>query len=354
MPAAFHVAHTADFYDAAGKLKFKDIGTEVLAAHAHIQTSLLAEHRPHLDAEQIRQANGVVVLTPQVTSRTFEGNPDLLAIGRFGVGYDSVDVAACTQADVLIYITSGAVNRSVAEATIGWMIALSHHTMAKDRLVRQLQWNERPKFMGRDLREHTFGAVGLGGIARETIRLLGAFGMNPPIAFDPFVTPDAAREMGVELVALPELMQRADFVSIHCPLSAETRDLIGARELALMKPEAFLINTARGGIVNEAALYEALKHRRIAGAAIDCFDIEPVVSPHPFAELDNVLLAPHAIAWTDELFRDIGRAVCQGMVDLSQGRRPRGAINPEVFDRPGFKEKWVRLRVNSHNEEGTR
>lgn len=347
MPAAFHVAHTADFYDAAGKLKFKDIGTEVLAAHAHIQTSLLAEHRPHLDAEQIRQANGVVVLTPQVTARTFEGNPDLLAIGRFGVGYDSVDVAACTQADVLIYITSGAVNRSVAEATIGWMIALSHHTMAKDRLVRQLQWNERPKFMGRDLREHTFGAVGLGGIARETIRLLGAFGMNPPIAFDPFVTPEAAREMGVELVPLPELMQRADFVSIHCPLSPETRDLIGTKELALMKPEAFLINTARGGIVNEAALYEALKNRRIAGAAIDCFDIEPVVSPHPFAELDNVLLAPHAIAWTDELFRDIGRAVCQGMVDLSQGRRPRGAINPEVFDRPGFREKWARLRVNS-------
>lgn len=347
MPAAFHVAHTADFYDAAGKLKFKDIGTEVLAAHAHIQTSLLAEHRPHLDAEQIRQANGVVVLTPQVTARTFEGNPDLLAIGRFGVGYDSVDVAACTQADVLIYITSGAVNRSVAEATIGWMIALSHHTMAKDRLVRQLQWNERPKFMGRDLREHTFGAVGLGGIARETIRLLGAFGMNPPIAFDPFVTPEAAREMGIELVPLPELMQRADFVSIHCPLSPETRDLIGTKELALMKPEAFLINTARGGIVNEAALYEALKNRRIAGAAIDCFDIEPVVSPHPFAELDNVLLAPHAIAWTDELFRDIGRAVCQGMVDLSQGRRPRGAINPEVFDRPGFREKWARLRVNS-------
>jgi phosphoglycerate dehydrogenase-like enzyme len=348
MPAStFHVAHTADFYDGAGKLKFKDIGTDVLAAHAHIRTSLLKEHRPHLDADQIRQANGVVVLTPQVSARTFEDNPDLLAIGRFGVGYDSVDVAACTQAEVVIYITSGAVNRSVAEATIGWMIALSHHTMTKDRLVRQLQWNERAKYMGRDLREHTFGAVGLGGIARETIRLLAPFGMNPPIAFDPFVTPAAAREIGVELVSLPELMRLADFVSIHCPLSAETRDLIGEKELALMKPDAFLINTARGGIVSEKALYAALKNRRIAGAAIDCFDTEPVVTPHPFAELDNALLAPHSIAWTDELFRDIGRAVCQGMVDLSLGQKPRGAVNPEVFDRPGFKEKWARLRVNS-------
>ena len=346
MPAStFHVAHTADFYDTASKLKFKDIGTEVLAGQPHIQTSLLKEHRPHLDADQIRQANGVVVLTPRVTARSFEGNPDLLAIGRFGVGYDSVDVAACTQADVLIYITSGAVNRSVAEATIGWMIALCHHTMTKDRLVRQLQWNERAKYMGRDLREHTFGAVGLGGIARETLRLLAPFGMNPPIAFDPFLTPAAAKELGVELVTLPELMRRADFVSIHCPLSPETRDLIGAAELALMKPEALLINTARGGIVNAAALYEALKHQRIAGAAIDCFDTEPVVTPHAFAELDNVLLAPHSIAWTDELFRDIGRAVCQGMVDLSLGHQPRGAVNSEVFDRPSFEEKWQRVRV---------
>ncbi|MBI2506233.1 MAG: dehydrogenase [Candidatus Latescibacteria bacterium] len=348
MPSStFHVAHTADFYDEAGKLKFKDIGTQVLAAQPHIQTSVLKEHRPHLDAEQVRQANGVVVLTPQVTARTFAGNPDLLAIGRFGVGYDSVDVEACTQAEVLIYITAGAVNRSVAEATIGWMIALTHHTLVKDRLVRQLQWNERSKYMGRDLREHTFGAVGLGGIARETIRLLAPFGMNPPIAFDPFVAPAAAKELGVELVELPELMQRADFVSIHCPLSAETRNLIGARELALMKPEAYLLNTARGGIVDEAALYETLKHRCIAGAAIDCFAAEPVVAPHPFAEFDNVLLAPHSIAWTDELFRDIGQAVCQGMVDLSLGRKPRGAVNPAVFDRPGFEEKWARVRVNS-------
>jgi phosphoglycerate dehydrogenase-like enzyme len=160
------------------------------------------------------------------------------------------------------------------------------------------------------------------------------------------VDPATAKELGVEMVSLPELMQRADFVSIHCPLNAQTRDLIGPAELALMKPDAYLINTARGGIVNEKALYEALKSQRIAGAAIDCFDTEPVVSPHPFAELDNALLAPHSIAWTDELFRDIGRAVCQGMVDLSLGRKPHGAINPEVFDRPGFAEKWARVRVS--------
>ena len=139
-------------------------------------------------------------------------------------------------------------------------------------------------------------------------------------------------------------MAEADFVSIHCPLTEDTRNLIGARELALMKPDAYLLNTARGGIVNENALFAALQNKHIAGAAIDCFVDEPITAPHRFGVLDNVLLAPHCIAWTDEIFRDIGRAVCQGMVDLSRGRRPRDVINPEVFDRSGFQAKWQRLR----------
>jgi phosphoglycerate dehydrogenase-like enzyme len=117
-----------------------------------------------------------------------------------------------------------------------------------------------------------------------------------------------------------------------------------------MKPTAWLINTARGGIVDEDALYEALASRRIAGAALDVFAHEPVVEPHRLGKLDNVLLAPHSIAWTDELFRDIGRASCQGMLDLSLGRRPGGVVNPEVFDRPGFQAKWQRLRCADATE----
>jgi phosphoglycerate dehydrogenase-like enzyme len=110
-----------------------------------------------------------------------------------------------------------------------------------------------------------------------------------------------------------------------------------------MRPDAYLINTARGGIVDEDALYEALRQRRIAGAAIDCFLQEPVTWQHRFGELENVVLAPHSIAWTDELFRDIGRTVSRGLVALSRGRRPLGVVNPEVFDRPGFQQKWTRL-----------
>ena len=195
---------------------------------------------------------------------------------------------------------------------------------------------------GRELRDRTLGVIGLGGIGRKIIELLRGFGMNPPLAYDPFVAPETVAQSGVRLVGLEELLREADFVSIHCPLNDKTRGLIGARELAWMKPGAYLLNTARGGIVDEDALYTALKERRIAGAGIDCFAQEPVTSPHRFCELDNVLLAPHCLAWTEELFRDIGRAACQVMVDLSLGKPPHGVLNPEVLDRPRFQQKWSR------------
>jgi phosphoglycerate dehydrogenase-like enzyme len=191
------------------------------------------------------------------------------------------------------------------------------------------------------------GVIGLGGIARKLIELLAGWGMNPPIAFDPFISAEAAGKLGVRLVPLDELMKSADFVSLHCPLTDETRGLIGRRELSLMKPGAWLINTARGGIVDEDALFDALKNRQIAGAALDCFAQEPVTKPHRFGELDNVLLAPHSIAWTDELFRDIGHMACQGMLDLSEGRKPRGVLNPQVFDTSAFKDKWARFGSDS-------
>jgi phosphoglycerate dehydrogenase-like enzyme len=214
-------------------------------------------------------------------------------------------------------------------------------------LVRTGQWNERTKYMGRELRERTLGVIGLGGIARKLIELLRAFGMNPPLAFDPFAKPEMAASLGVRLVSLEELLRQSDFVSIHCPLTDETRSLIGKRELALMKLDAYLLNTARGGIVDEDAFYQALKERRIAGAALDCFAQEPVTAPHRFGELDNVLLAPHSIAWTNELFRDIGRAACQVMVDLSLGVKPRGVLNPELFERPAFQAKWKRFQKST-------
>jgi phosphoglycerate dehydrogenase-like enzyme len=340
----FRVAWTADFRHADGAPRFADVGLDVLAPHPHVEVGSFAEHRAEITPDQLAGLHGVIVLAPRVTAASLAGASELLAITRFGVGYDSVDVAACTRAAVLAIITAGAVDRSMAEATLAWMLALSHHVRAKDALVREARWDERSRFMGTELRDRTLGIVGLGGIGRALLALCGGFGMKTPIAFDPYLTADVAAQLGVERVSLDELLARADFVSVHCPLTEQTRGLIGAREVARMKPTAYLLNTARGGIVEEEALFDALKSRRIAGAALDCFVGEPLTAPPRFADLDNVLLAPHAIGWTEELFRDIGRAACQALADLSLGRRPRGVLNPEVFDRPGFAAKWQRWR----------
>ncbi len=340
---SFRVAFTADLFGDDGTPCYRDIGIDLLDAEPTIAHGPMADFQAELAADQLRGVNGAIVLAPRVTAASLVDANDLLAIARFGVGYDSVDVAACTEADVLLFIAAGAVDRSVAEATVSWMLALTHHVRAKDQLVRSGKWDRRSVYMGCELRGRTLGVIGLGGIGRTLVKLLSNFGMNQPLAFDPYVDERAAAECGVKLVSLDELLALADFVSVHCPLCHATRNLLGAAELAKMKPDAYLLNTARGGIVNEDALYRALAENRIAGAAIDCFVAEPIVRPHRFGELDNVLLAPHSIAWTHELFRDIGRAVCQGMIDISHGHRPRGIVNAEVFDRPSFLAKWSRL-----------
>ena len=342
-PNHFRLQLTADFYDSTGQPKFMDLGLDTFTNHSHIQVGQFQEHLPEITTEQLQDCHGAIVLTPQVTRHTVSQTDNLLGLCRFGVGYDNVDVDACTAAEVLVMITSGAVDRPVAEATIGWMLALTHHMLTKDRIVRDGTWDERTAYMGCELRDRTLGVIGLGGIGQQLISLLAGFGMQQPIAFDPFLPADVYAELGVRSVSLEELLGSADFVSLHCPLNDHTAGLIGTNQLALMKPDAYLINTARGGIVDEDALFNALKNRRIAGAALDCFDMEPVVKPHRFGQLKNVILAPHSIAWTGELFRDIGQTACQIMLDLSTGKQPSGVLNPDLLKRPSFREKWQRI-----------
>ncbi len=340
--SSFRVALTADFYNSDQQCHYPDIGLSLLA-EAGIPVQRFDRHRPIIEAGQWREAQGIICLTPRVTAASLTPSDDLLVIGRFGVGYDSVDVAACTASDVMLCIAAGAVDRPVAEATVGWIIALTHHIRTKDHLVRTGRWDDRNAYMGTELRDRTLGIVGCGGIGKAVLQLLSSFNMNRPLVYDPCLTAEAIAALGAEPVTLDDLLRRADFVSIHCPLNAQSRGLIAARELALMKPTAYLINTARGGIVDESALYAALCERRIAGAAIDCFEQEPILSPPKWATLDNVILAPHSIAWTHEMFRDIGRCACQVMIDLSQHRVPAGIVNREVLDRPSFQDKWRRL-----------
>lgn len=339
----FNIALTADFYDENGKARYAAFGLSVFDDHSSVAVSPFNTHLPEIGAEQLSGVNGVLVLTPRVTNDSLAQSDDLLIISRFGVGYDSVDVEACTDQDVMVTITRGAVDRPVAEATIAWMLALNHNVLQKDRLVRTGDWDGRSALMGSELRDKTLGVVGLGGIGQQLVTLVSGFGMSQPIAYDPFASDETFRELGVQRVSLEQLLSQSDFVSLHCPLTEDTTNLIGSDELSQMKSSAYLLNLARGGVVDEDALYEALLERRIAGAALDCFEEEPVTSPHRFGQLDNVILAPHSIAWTDELFRDIGEMGCRSLLDVSRGKVPHGLVNPAVLEKSSFQSKWQRL-----------
>jgi phosphoglycerate dehydrogenase-like enzyme len=339
----FRLGITADFFSPAGEPLYRDMGLSAAERHPAVEVVRLQDRSGELPAEELRGLNGVLVLTPRVTQASLAAADDLLVVARFGVGYDTVDVPACTERDVALSIAVGAVDRPVAEATVAWMLALTHQVRMKDRLIREARWDDRSQYMGSELRDRTLGIVGFGGIGRAVVDLLRGFGMQPPLVFDPFVEPKAIIEFGCRPATLDELVAGSDFVSLHCPLSDATRGLIGAAQIARMRPNAYLINTSRGGIVDEESLYAALVEKRIAGAALDCFVCEPLRSPPKFASLDNVLLAPHAIAWTDELFRDIGRTAVGGVLELVEGRLPRGIVNREVIERPDFQAKWARL-----------
>ncbi len=349
--ASFSLGFTADMIGPDGRVIFGNVADELLAGHPHIRAGWMQAHHPELGADQLRPFHAAVIGGANVTTQSLDDSADLLALARMGVGFDTVDIEACTDADVLVTITAGASDRPMAEAALTWMLALSHNLRIKDQLVRTGQWDQRTKYHGCELRERTVGIVGLGRIGLQLVKLLQGFGMNPPIAFDPVVDPAQAQAHGVKLVELDELMAHADFVTIHCPLTPQTHGLIGSDQIAQMKPTAYLINAARGGIVDEVALYDAIKGNCIAGAALDCFAEEPLPAPHPLCEFDNVILAPHCIGWTHELYRDMATSACQGIIDLSQGKAPHGMVNPQVLERPGFISKWQRLQVNGCGHE---
>ncbi len=335
----FRIGLTRDFLTPDGKLTYKDMGLRVLDAEPSVEYEFFPRHEPVVQLDQLQDYDAVISLAPRYTADSLRGVQRLAFLLRCGVGYDFVDVKACTENDVALFITVGAVNYSVAEATIMWMLALSHRMVAKDKLLREGRWTERVHYMGSELRGKTLGVVGMGGIGSNLVELLRGFGMKQTLVFDPYLKPERAAQCRVELVPLDRLMRESDFVSVNCPLNDETRNLIRREHIAVMKPTAFLINTARGGIVNEEALFDALKNKQIAGAASDVYGKEPAGKEHPFTQLDNILLAPHCIAWTDELFCEMGTMACQQAVALSKGRIPTGLINREVLDRPGFKRK---------------
>jgi len=221
------------------------------------------------------------------------------------------------------------------------LLALAHRLPAKDRLARTGRWGEKLDYMGLGLAGRIFGSIGLGNIGRELFALARPFGMHHR-AYDPYVAPDVAAAEGVELVGLEDLLRESDFMAINCALTPQTRGLLGTDRLALLKPTAYLINTARGPIVDQRALTDALRAGRLAGAGLDVFEEEPVDPGDPILALDNVIVAPHALAWTDEMAALSGRSAMESILAVAAGRTPRNVVNRDVLDRPLLREKLAR------------
>jgi phosphoglycerate dehydrogenase-like enzyme len=281
-----------------------------------------------LSAEDVESFDAIVLFHPVVTERTVASEAPLRLIARLGVGVDNVDVDACTAAGVLVTVTPDSVRRPMASGAMAFVLALAHRLLEMDRHVRAGGW-DRFAHVGSGLQGRTLGVVGLGNVGRELAALAFPFGLEI-VASDPFVSQAPA---GVELRELDELLAEADFVVVTCPLTPETRHLIDARRLALMRPTAHLVNVARGPIVDGAALADALRRRAIAGAALDVFENEPLGSDDPLLALDNVILAPHAVGLTDELFRLGGESVSRAVLAVSEGRLPEFSLNPAAFER---------------------
>ena len=222
-----------------------------------------------------------------------------------------------------------------------FLLALTLKIPQKDRCTREGRWSEGALDLGVGLTEHRLGIVGLGNIGSEIARLASTLSIEVR-AHDPWVDASAADAPHVALVGLDELMAESDTVVISCPLTAATRGLLDEERLALMKPTAFLINIARGPIVDQDALVSMLGSGRLAGAALDVFEEEPIDPDHPLLHLPNVIATPHAIGWTDEACRIAGRSASTAVVEIAAGRIPEHVLNPEVFDVPAFAAKLDR------------
>src|SRR4051812_25565998 len=306
------------------------------------KSGLEVDNRPGLSGdalkEALRAADGMIVRSgTRVTAEMLENPGRLRAVVRAGVGVDNIDVAAATRKGIVVMNTPGGNTVSTAEHTVAMMMTLARHIPAADQSLHGGKW-ERGKLVGTQLAGKTLGVVGLGRIGREVARRAAGLDMKV-VGYDPFLAPAAAGQLGIETVAgLDELLPRVDYLTVHTPLTDETRDLIGAPQLGMLREGARVINCARGGIVNEEALAEALRSGHLAGAALDVFVQEPPPADHPLLGLPNVVVTPHLGASTVEAQLSVAREAAQLMADYLTRGVVGFAVNMAAVDRTELEE----------------
>ena len=353
MSAPFRVALSGDFRKPDGSPVYPDFDPEPLRQAPNVEFAYLEPRNP-VEADQLSDFDALILLTQRFTKDSIHPNGRLAVVARFGVGYDTVDVEACTRAGIALAITPDGVRRPVAVSIITLMLALAGKLTIKEKLTRAgaAGFAQRGEHMGVGLVGRTFGSLGAGNIGAEAFRMAKPFDMKF-IAHDPFADAKLMAELGVELVSIEELFRQSDILSISCPLSDATRHIVSAELLALMKPASYLINTSRGPVVDQRALIKVLQERRIAGAGLDVLEQEPPDLSDPILALDNVILTPHALCWTDQCFAHQGALDIQAVLEYCGGQAPTGTIvNRAVLDGQIWRKRIAASRARLGNWNG--
>jgi len=276
----------------------------------------------------IGDIDAIIAGTEPITARVLAAAPRLRIVARRGVGFDSVDLAAATARGVVVTVTTGVLTDAVADHALTLLLAVARQITRFDRLVKAGGWERTPSL---EVNGRTLGIVGFGAIGRAVARRGAGFGMRL-LAYDTVPYPAAAKALGVELCDLDTLLAASDFVTLHVPLGPNTRGLIGDAALRRMRPTAVLINTSRGGVVDEAALASALRERRLAGAGLDVFENEPRPNP-ALVLLENVIATPHVASYTSDTLARMDQACVEAVLAVLAGERPAHVANADVYTR---------------------
>jgi len=319
-------------------------GLKLLDDMPGVEYAMIPEFKKEITPDQIAGFDMVVSFRPLWTRQSLAGNDQLISIHRGGVGYERLDVPAVTDAGIMLTITPDSVRRPMGVVFMTFILALNMRLLTKDKMVREGRWVEQSHYQGWGLLGRTLGAVGVGNIGHEMFKLAMPLEMKH-IAYDPYTKPEAVADVGVQLVDLETVLKESDTLCIICPLNEETRHMIGEKELKMMKKSAFLINAARGPIVDEVALIRALNEGWIRGAGLDVFEQEPVQNDNPLLKMDNVVLTPHALAQTDQTFSYMWEIITGQMAAIVRGEVPYAVVNKEVLDSAKLKTKMKKLQA---------
>jgi phosphoglycerate dehydrogenase-like enzyme len=333
----FRVALSGDFRTESGAPRYPSFDLSPLSNDPNIDMRFVDAADGRITADSMADTDALILLVPRFDGESLPADERLSIVTRFGVGYDNVDVNAMTEAGLPAVITPDGVRRPVAVSVITFILALSQKLLVKDRLCREgvPGWGRKADHMGEGLVGKTLGQLGIGNIGAEVFRLARPFGLRF-IAHDPYADPNLAADLGVDLVSMDDLFRQSDFLSVSVPLTEETHHVVNAERLAMMKATAYVINTARGPVIDQKALYDALAGGELAGAGLDVFETEPCPADEPLLSLDTVIATPHALCWTDECFAGIGAACVKAVTDVMHGRVPTGIVNHAVADDPRF------------------